>query len=220
MTERLNGTQTTSTTAKSVTKAGRHEAKETAGEEIGQGFINAAAGIGTDGKCDPVKYRAGGNGRHDGLQAAINDNGAIDGATQGSDQKHAHHAKENLYGRADDNPGGQAIGQGENHADGKINAGGDHHKRLGHGDEGQQHALVRGGLHHIGVKAGGMVRGIDDKHHNENCDCHQGAALFGKPEPPILHRCKASPISILSALAMSARSVISAPTSSRFTLPS
>ena len=77
----------------------------------------------------------------------------------------------------------------------------------------------------LAVKPGRMVRRIDDEHHHEDADREQRAALFGEPEAPVLHallagRMPASAVSMLSALAISARSVISAPTSSRLTAPS
>ena len=167
-------------------------------------------------------------------------------------------------GGADDEPGGEAVGQDEHHADGEVDAGGDHDERLGHGDEGEQRGLVGGGLHHVGGEAGRVVGDVDDEHHHEDADGHQRAALLGQPVAPVLHailgregggavkgmgtlgfsgwnragkwlesglplfkeiftngaRVHAAFSGMLRALAISARSVISGPASSRMTAPS
>ena len=75
------------------------------------------------------------------------------------------------------------------------------------------------------VKPGLMVRRVEDEHRDEDAEGEQRAPLFGKPVAPVLHACTpcfmaASSSWMLSALAISACSVMSAPTSSRFTAPS
>ena len=73
----------------------------------------------------------------------------------------------------------------------------------------------------LAVKPGRVVGGVDDEHHDEDADREQRAALLGEPEAPVLHACHRAAFMpavvawMLSALAISARSVISAPASSR-----
>ena len=114
---------------------------------------------------------------------------------------------------------GEAIGQDEDHADREVDARGDDHQRLRHRDEGEQNALVGCRLHHIGGEASRMVRGVDDEHHDEDAEREQRAFLFGEPVAPFAHQfalaiLAASVVPMFSALAISACSVISAPTSS------
>jgi hypothetical protein len=96
--------------------------------------------------------------------------------------------KRRLKRRADDDPRGEAVGQDEDHADRQVDAGGEHHQRLRHGDEREQHALVGGRLHDIGVKPAGMIGDVEGEHRDEDGERHQRAALFGEPEAPVLHR--------------------------------
>ena len=115
-------------------------------------------------------------------------------------------------------PGGEAVGQHEDHADRQVDAGGEHHQRLRHGDEGEQHALVGGGLHDVGGEArpDGWRRrstNIDDEDARAPAACR--AARRASSASP---SCVAAGLhaglpagSMLSALAISARSVISAP---------
>ena len=69
----------------------------------------------------------------------------------------------------------------------------------------------------LAVKPAGWFDDVDDEHHDEDAEREQRAALFGEPEAPVLHRValasRAPPRRawMLSALAISACSVISAP---------
>ena len=70
MTERLNGTQTTSTTTSSATRLAGMTPKTLAGEDVGQRLVDAAAGKRPERQRDAEIDRAGGDGRDDRLQAA------------------------------------------------------------------------------------------------------------------------------------------------------
>ena len=55
-------------------------------------------------------------------------------------------------------------------------------KRLRHRDQGEQHALVGGRLHHIGGEAGRMIADIDREHQHEEREGEQRAAMLGEAD--------------------------------------
>src|SRR5690606_11873627 len=119
---------------------------------------------------------------------------------------------------SDDEQGGEAIGQKENHADGMVDSGCDDHQGLRHRHKGEQYCLVGSRLHHIGGEACRVVGRIDDEHNDKDAEGQQRASLFGQPEAPVPHAFAPCPCGactpMLSALEISACSVISPPTSS------
>ena len=90
MTERLNGTQTIKHDDSEHDETGRNGAEKLAGEHVGEILVDAAAGKWAQGQRNAEVNRAGGDGRHDRLQAAIDDDRAVDRAAQRADQQHRH----------------------------------------------------------------------------------------------------------------------------------
>ncbi len=79
----------------------------------------------------------------------------------------------------------------------------------------------------VGVEAGRMVGGVDREHHDEGREREQRAAVLAQAVWPVAARHDAAATApgaasaaMFSALLTSARSVISAPTSSRLIAPS
>ncbi len=203
--------------------------------------MNRAAGERAQQQGDAEERRAGRDGGHDRLQAAIDDDQAVERTAGEAGQQHAEDAERRLQRRADDDVGGDAVAQDEDHADRQVDAGGQDHKGLRDRDQRQQHALVRGGGDHVGVEAGRVVAGIDHEHDDEDRERQQRAALLAEPVAPIArmlggecviaHHPAPAPARLgvpvsawlaprLSALPTSARSVISDPVRTRPIAPS
>ena len=81
-TERLNGTQTTSTTTSKRDEACRNDAEDSPGQRIGQRLVDAAAGKGPQRQRDAEIDRAGRDGGDDRLQPAVDDDGAVERAAE------------------------------------------------------------------------------------------------------------------------------------------
>ena len=176
-----------SVAAASADEAGGDDAEDAAGEGVGEVLVDRAAGEGAEHQREAVEDGAGGDGGDDGLEAAVDDDEAVERAAGEAGGEDGEDAEAGLEGGADDEPGGEAVGQRQHHADGEVDAGGGHDQRLGHGDEGEERGLVGGGLHHVGGEAGGVVGDVDEEHDHEDADGHQRAALLGQPVAPVLH---------------------------------
>ena len=149
--------------------------------------IIGAAGLGPEPEGDAVEDRAGGDGGDDRLQPAVDHDQPVDRAADEPGDQHPHQPEHGGGRRARHDVGGEAIGEDEDHADREIDAGGQHHHGLGHGHQRQQHALVGGGLHHIGGEACRVVADIDDEHDQEQGGRQQGPPLLRQPIAPVAH---------------------------------
>ena len=118
-------------------------------------------------KPDAIVYRTRRQRGDDGLQAAVDHNGAIDESGGEAHKENGKAAQQPLADCADDDCGGQAVCHHEDHPDGKIKPAGEHRKGLRHGDERQQNGLVGGGRGNGGVEARFVVADVDAKHQHE-----------------------------------------------------
>lgn len=204
----------------------RHEAENLAGQRVGEvgGKVRIRAWKGSQPEGDAEECGARGDGGDNGLQPADDDDGGVDGAADGPGQQDDDDAEPDRDGRADQEVGGQAIAEDEDHAHRQVDAGSEHDEGLRHGDQSEQHALVGGGLNDIGSEACRVIGDVEGEHQHEDGQSHQRAALFGEPEACVLHTGTgadpASAVSRLRALAISACSVMSGPTRVRLTAPS
>ena len=200
-----------------------HDAENSPGQRIGKRRVHVAARNRAQKKGEAKEHRSARDGRDNRLQASVDDDEPVDRAAGEAGQKNAEDAERGACRCSNDDPRGEAIGENKHRADRKIDAGGDDDESLGHRHQREQHALVGGGLHDIGAEARRMVARVDREHHDEEDDREKGRAVLGEDIAPVAH-CAGAPAAassaeMLSALAISARSVISAPASSRLIAP-
>ena len=181
---------------RSVDHARRDHAEESAGEEVRKRLVHRAAGKGSEIERDAVIDRARRDRRDDRLQAAVDDDGAVDRPAGESDEQHARRCR---APPASGSP--TTMAEATQLVSVKIMPtersmpAGDHDQRLRHGDQCQQHRLVGGGVDDVRNRGGRealafdrrMVDEVDEEHHQEDAERQQRPPLLREPEAPILH---------------------------------
>jgi hypothetical protein len=137
------------------------------GQHVGEVGIDVAARNRAKPQRQAEIDGAGGERRDYGLQPSVDHQRAVERSASKAGEQHARDAERRLRRRADHDGGSEAVGKDEDHADREIDAGGDHHEGLRHGDQRQKHTLIGGRCRHIGIEAGRMMADIEGEHHDE-----------------------------------------------------
>ena len=139
-------------------QARRQHAENAAGQGVGERPVDVAARRRAQNQREAEEDRAGGDGRHDRLQPADDDDEAVERAAGEARSEHAGDAERRRPrpSRRRSTDARQLVSTNTAPTERSM-PGGDHDEGLRHRHQGEQHALVGRGLDDVGAEAGRMV---------------------------------------------------------------